>query len=121
MDVMTNISLKQYTTMKLGGEARYMATADSAGDVVSLYRNARKENLPIFVLGGGSNVITHDEVFEGIVLLNKIKGFEIISETDETTDVKIGAGEVWDEVVEKAIGLGQIGRASCRERVYVLV
>ena len=109
MDVMTNISLKQYTTMKLGGEARYMATADSASDVVSLYRNARRENLPIFVLGGGSNVITHDEVFEGIVLLNKIKGFEIISETDETTDVKIGAGEVWDEVVEKAIGLGLQG------------
>ena len=109
MDVMTNISLKQYTTMKLGGEARYMATADSASDVVSLYRNARKENLPIFVLGGGSNVITHDEVFEGIVLLNKIKGFEIISETDEATDVKIGAGEVWDEVVEKAIGLGLQG------------
>ena len=109
MDVMTNISLKQYTTMKLGGEARYMATADSASDVVSLYRNARKENLPIFVLGGGSNVITHDEVFEGIVLLNKIKGFEVISETDETTDIKIGAGEVWDEVVEKAIGLGLQG------------
>ena len=109
MDVMTNISLKQYTTMKLGGEARYMATADSPGDVVSLYRNARKENLPIFILGGGSNVITHDEVFEGIVLLNKIKGFEVISETDETTDVKIGAGEVWDEVVEKAIGLGLQG------------
>ena len=109
MDVMTNISLKQYTTMKLGGEARYMATADSASDVVSLYRNARKENLPIFVLGGGSNVITHDAVFEGIVLLNKIKGFEVISETDETTDVKIGAGEVWDEVVEKAIELGLQG------------
>ena len=109
MDVMTNISLKQYTTMKLGGEARYMATADSASDVVSLYRNARKENLPIFVLGGGSNVITHDEVFEGIVLLNKIKGFGVISETDETTDVKIGAGEVWDEVVEKAIELGLQG------------
>ena len=86
-----------------------MATADSASDIVSLYRNARKENLPIFVLGGGSNVITHDEVFEGIVLLNKIKGFEVISETDETTDVKIGAGEVWDEVVEKAIGLGLQG------------
>ena len=95
--------------MKLGGETRYMATAYSAGDVVSLYRNARKENLPIFVLGGGSNVITHDDVFEGIVLLNKIKGFEVISETDETTDVKIGAGEVWDEVVEKAIGLGLQG------------
>ena len=109
MDVMTNVSLKQYTTMKLGGETRFMATADSPGDVVSLYRNAKNENLSIFVLGGGSNVITHDEVFEGIVLLNKIKGFEIISENDETTDIKIGAGEVWDEVVEKAIELGLQG------------
>ena len=109
MDVMTNVSLKQYTTMKLGGETRFMVTADSSGDVVSLYRNAKNENLSIFVLGGGSNVITHDEVFEGIVLLNKIKGFEIISETNETTDVKIGAGEVWDEVVEKAIELGLQG------------
>ena len=109
MDVMTNISLKQYTTMKLGGETRFMVTADSPGDVVSLYRNAKNENLSIFVLGSGSNVITHDEVFEGIVLLNKIKGFEVISETDETTNVKIGAGEVWDEVVEKAIGLGLQG------------
>ena len=86
-----------------------MVTADSPGDVVSLYRNAKNENLSIFVLGSGSNVITHDEVFEGIVLLNKIKGFEVISETDETTNVKIGAGEVWDEVVEKAIGLGLQG------------
>jgi len=109
MDVMTNISLKQYTTMKLGGETRFMVTADSPGDVVSLYRNAKNENLSIFVLGSGSNVITHDEVFEGIVLLNKIKGFEVISETDETTNVKIGAGEVWDEVVEKAIRLGLQG------------
>ena len=109
MDVMTNVSLKQYTTMKLGGETRFMVTADSPGDVVSLYRNAKNENLSIFVLGGGSNIITHDEVFEGIVLLNKIKGFEIISENDETTDIKIGAGEVWDDVVEKAIELGLQG------------
>ena len=109
MDVMTNVPLKQYTTMKLGGETRYMVAVNSASDVVTLYRNARKENLPIFVLGGGSNVITRDETFEGIVLLNKIKGFEVVADNDDTTDIKIGAGEVWDEVVERAVGLGLQG------------
>lgn len=109
MDVMTNISLKRYTTMQLGGETRYMAVADSADDVVTLYRNARRENLPVFVLGGGSNVITHDEVFEGIVLLNRIKGFEVVSENDDSVEIKIGAGEIWDEVVERAVGMGLQG------------
>lgn len=109
MDIMTNISLKQYTTMKLGGETRYMAAADSADDVVSLYRDARREGLPVFVLGGGSNVITRDEVFEGIVLLNKIKGFEVVADNDDTTDIKIGAGEVWDEAVERTVGMGLQG------------
>ena len=109
MDVMTNVPLKQYTTMKLGGAARYMVAVDSASDVVTSYRNARKENLSIFVLGGGSNVITRDETFEGIVLLNKIKGFEVVADNDDTTDIKIGAGEVWDEVVERAVGLGLQG------------
>ena len=109
MDIMTNISLKQYTTMKLGGETRYMAAAASADDVVSLYRDARREGLPVFVLGGGSNVITRDEVFEGIVLLNKIKGFEIVADNDDTTDIKIGAGEVWDEAVERTVGMGLQG------------
>ena len=70
MDVVTNVSLKKYTTMQLGGETRFMAQADSADDVISLYRNAKKQNLPVVVLGGGSNMIVHDEPFEGIVLLN---------------------------------------------------
>lgn len=48
MDVMTNVPLKQYTTMKLGGAARYMVAVDSDSDVVTLYQNARKENLPVF-------------------------------------------------------------------------
>ena len=85
---MRNVPLKQYTAMKLGGAARYMVAVDSASDVVTSYRNARKENLPIFVLGGGSNVITRDKTFEGIVLLNKIKGFEAIADNDELRDRK---------------------------------
>lgn len=109
MDVVTNVSLKKYTTMQLGGETRFMAQADSADDVISLYRNAKKQNLPVVVLGGGSNMIVHDEPFEGIVLLNRIKGFEIIGDDVDEVLVKIGGGEVWDDVVKRTVDMGLQG------------
>ena len=97
MDVHTAISLKGYTTMKMGGDARFMAPVSSVEDVAMVYRNAKAQNLPIFVLGGGSNVIAHDEGFEGIILLNRIKGFEVISDDKSSVVIRIGAGEIWDE------------------------
>lgn len=109
MDVVTNVSLKKYTTMQLGGEARFMAQADSVDDVVSLYRNARKQNLRVFVLGGGSNLIAHDEPFDGIILLNRIKGFEVVDDDINEVTVKIGAGELWDNVVKRAVDMGLQG------------
>ena len=109
MDVRTGISLKQYTTMRLGGDARFMAPAHSVEDVAVIYKNAREQNLPIFVLGGGSNVIARDEGYNGIVLLNRIKGFEIISDDKSTAVIKIGAGEIWDEVVSRTVEMGLSG------------
>lgn len=109
MDVRTGISLKQYTTMRLGGDARFMAPAHSVEDVAIIYKNAVTQNLPIFVLGSGSNVIARDEGYNGIVLLNRIKGFEIISDDKSTATIKIGAGEVWDEVVSRTVEMGLSG------------
>jgi UDP-N-acetylmuramate dehydrogenase len=68
MDIHTNIPLKNYTTMKLGGPARFMADIRTAEQVPELYKNAVAQSLPIAVLGGGSNTIVHDEGFNGIVL-----------------------------------------------------
>lgn len=95
--------------MRLGGDARFMASATSANDVMMLYRNAKTQGLPIFVLGGGSNVIAHDEGFNGIVMLNRIKGFEVISDTPSEVEVKIGSGEIWDEVVQRTVEMGLSG------------
>lgn len=109
MDIHTAISLKNYTTMKLGGQARFMASASSVEDVSSIYRNAKKQGLPIYILGGGSNVLAHDEGYDGIVLLNRIKGFDILSDDKSVVTVKIGAGEVWDEIVAKTVEMGLSG------------
>ena len=109
MDVHTAISLKNYTTMRLGGDARFVVVAHSPDDVKEIYHNAHEQNIPIFVLGGGSNVIARDEGYPGIILLNRIKGFDAVSEDSATVTFKIGAGEIWDEVVKRTVDLNLSG------------
>ncbi len=89
--------------MRLGGDARFMAPAYSVEDVATIYTNAKAQRLPVFVLGGGSNVIARDEGFNGIVLLNRINGFEVLSDDKSTATIKIGAGEIWEEVVSRVV------------------
>jgi UDP-N-acetylmuramate dehydrogenase len=109
MDIHTNIPLKNYTTMKLGGPARFMGEAFSADDVATIYHNAKAQQLPVFVLGGGSNVVVRDEGYQGIVIRNKITGFEILEDTPDNTTLQIGAGENWDEVVKRSVDLALTG------------
>jgi len=109
MDIHTNIPLKNFTTMKLGGPARFMVEVRSADELIAVYRNARSKQLPIFILGGGSNVIAHDEGFSGIVMRMRIPGFEIISDDLNTTTIKIGAGESWDATVKRTVEMNLSG------------
>lgn len=109
MDVHTNIPLKNYTTMRLGGNARFMTEAHTPEDVQEICQNAMKQNLPIFVLGGGSNVIVHDEGFNGIVIRNRIPGFTITADEPGATTIKVGAGENWDETVKRTVDLNLTG------------
>lgn len=109
MEIHTNIPLKNYTTMRLGGNARFMTEAHSPEDIATVYRNAKTQNLPIFVLGGGSNVIVHDEGFAGIVVRNRIPGFEVVDDQASTTTIRIGAGENWDEVVSRTVDMNLNG------------
>lgn len=105
MDIHTNIPLKQYTTMGLGGSARFMTEIRTPEEIASIYHNAKEQSLPIFVLGGGSNVVATDAGFNGIVVRIRIPGFEIISEDDNSTTIRIGAGENWDSVVARAVDM----------------
>ena len=109
MDIHTNIPLKKYTTMRLGGNARFMTEARTPGDVAEVSRRSREQNLPLFVLGGGSNVIVRDEGFDGIVVRNRIPGFTVIDDQPGHTTIKIGAGENWDNVVSRTVDMNLSG------------
>lgn len=109
MNIHTNIPLKNYTTMKLGGQARFMGEVYSPEDVMGIYHSAKIKQLPIFVLGGGSNVIVHDEGYAGIVVRNAIKGFEKVAEDAGSVTIKVGGGENWDETVKKTVDMNLSG------------
>jgi len=109
MDIHTNIPLKNYTTMKLGGNARFMTEVHTPEDLADVCRNARAQNLPLFILGGGSNVIVHDEGFNGLVVRNRIPGFSVVSDEPGQTLIKVGAGENWDETVKKTVDMNLSG------------
>lgn len=109
MEMITDVALKLYTTMRLGGEAKLLATATSLDDVKEAYRYSKQHNLPVFVLGGGSNVLARDEGYDGIILLNRLKGFEVLEDDGVMVTLKIAAGEIWDEVVARSVAMGLQG------------
>lgn len=109
MDIHTNIPLKNHTTMRLGGPARFMADAHTPEEVRLACKNAAAQNLPVFILGGGSNVIAQDSGFSGIVIRNRIPGFSVIEDQPGYSVIKIGAGELWDEVVKKTVEMNLSG------------
>jgi len=105
MDIHTNIPLKNYVTMKIGGPARFMVEVHSPNEIPGLVHNAKEKSIPLFVLGGGSNLIVRDEGFSGLVMRIRIPGFEIIADDIYSTTIKIGAGENWDSVVKRTVDM----------------
>lgn len=108
MKIQENIALKDFSTMRLGGLADYLAVINSEEDLLTVIQFARQKSLPIKVLGGGSNVIFTDDGFAGLVVINQIKRFEVESEENGYV-VEIGSGEIWDTCVAKTVGLGLTG------------
>lgn len=109
MEIKTNIPFSELTTMRLGGPARFFADARTVEELVSLYRNAKQLNQPTYIIGGGSNLVAHDEGFSGLVIRNMIPGFEVVTDDSESTTIKIGGGEIWDSVVERTVNMGLAG------------
>ena len=109
MEVHTNIPLKNRTTMRLGGETRFYSEINTPDDIPLIHRRSLEQNLPIYILGGGSNTIAQDEGFAGLVLHNRILGFEIIESDAASVTIKVGGGEDWDETVKKTVDMSLTG------------
>jgi UDP-N-acetylmuramate dehydrogenase len=101
VNIQENASLSEHSTMRLGGQARYLADANTEEEVAELVSWAKNKNIPFMMIGQGSNIVWRDEGFDGLLIVNKLKGRVVLNEDDSSVTVKISAGENWDEVVAK--------------------
>lgn len=109
MNIQQNVPLANYSTMGLGGAASYLTLIGNAEELKEAVKWAQEKQLPILMVGGGSNIVWRDEGFSGLVLVNQIPGYEVYEEDDVNTYLTIGAGENWDSVVERSVAAGLTG------------
>lgn len=100
MNIQENVPLKDHTTFRLGGPAQYFIQCVDEREVEEAVKFAKEKNLPIFILGGGSNTVFTDSGFKGVVIHISIRGMQIIQGIDDEAIVLVQAGEDWDEFVQ---------------------
>lgn len=100
MKIRENVLLSSLTTMRLGGVAEYVIEVFSREDLADAFEFIHDKNLAVYFLGGGANSLGRDEGFSGAILMNKIKGIQVLEENAEETRIRVGGGEVWDDVVK---------------------
>ena len=104
LELRENVSLAPLTTLMIGGTARYFVRAESEEQVAEAVEFAASNNLKLFILGGGSNVLVSDVGFDGLVIQVNIKGIKNVSTSNPQSAILnpqlvAGAGEDWDEFV----------------------
>jgi UDP-N-acetylmuramate dehydrogenase len=108
MQFLEQVPLAPYTTFQIGGPARWFAEAASEDDIAAGVALAAERHLPLFVLGGGSNLLVSDAGFSGLVLRIALEGITSIQENGRVI-VSSAAGEDWDGLVAYAVGAGYAG------------
>jgi UDP-N-acetylmuramate dehydrogenase len=103
MDFLEDVVLAPYTTFRIGGPARWFAEAATEEDVIAGVVFARQRKLPLFILGGGSNLLVSDQGFAGLVLRIALCGIGVGGQ-DSSSLFSVGAGEDWDRFVARAVG-----------------
>ena len=102
MVLQENVPLAPLTTFRIGGPARYFVEAHNPPEVSEAVAFANSHELPLFVLGGGSNLVVSDDGWPGVVLKLSIKGTDRRDEREKTI-FTVGAGESWDDFVARAV------------------
>ncbi len=102
MNLREQVPLAPLTTLGVGGAARYFVEADTEADVREALQFAASRQFPLFVLGGGSNLLVADAGFGGLVLRIRLRGIERIGDAPNLT-YQVAAGEDWDAFVARAV------------------
>lgn len=109
MHIQHHVSLRNYSTMRLGGSAAYLTHVTSTTEVEQAIHWAQQRKLAIVMIGSGSNIVWRDEGFNGLILVNQIMGFTEWQEDSKNHYITIGAGENWDNVVKRVTAKGLTG------------
>ena len=102
MEILHNVALAPLTTLGIGGPARYFVNVQTANDAREAVLWAREYGQPLFILGGGSNLVVSDEGWPGLVARIAIAGVERRQANNEVL-YDAGAGAGWDEFVQHAV------------------
>ncbi|WP_348261257.1 UDP-N-acetylmuramate dehydrogenase [Telmatobacter sp. DSM 110680] len=103
MRIEENKPLARQTTLGIGGPARWFVEAHSELDVAESAGWARESGVPLFVLGGGSNLLVADAGFPGLILHVVSKGIERRDDAGGEVLYSAAAGEDWDQFVERTL------------------
>jgi UDP-N-acetylmuramate dehydrogenase len=103
--VQENVKLASHTTLGIGGPARFFAEATTSSQVLEALHFAGQRDLPVFVLGGGSNLVVSDAGFPGLAVKIALRGVS----TKKNGIVEAAAGEDWDAFVCRCVEHGLSG------------
>ena len=108
MRLLENIPLAPLTTLGVGGPARYFVEATAEAEVREALQFANDRELPLFVLGGGSNVVIADAGYCGLMLKISLCGIESHNH-GKFRWYRVAAGEDWDGLVARSVEEGCAG------------
>lgn len=108
LTIRENISLSQFTTLHLGGAARYFCNCSSVDDLRSALQFAREKGLRSHILGGGSNTIFADDGYNGLVIKMGLKGISFVHDGNDVL-ISAKAGEDWELLVAITVEKGLAG------------
>jgi UDP-N-acetylmuramate dehydrogenase len=108
MKIQENISLKPLNTFGIAKNARFFTAVSNIDTLKEVLKWAKDKNQNVLILGGGSNLLLTKD-FDGLVVKIEIKGINLVHEDTDYIWVKVGAGEVWNDLVLYAIGKNWAG------------
>jgi len=109
MNVSQNVSLAAYSGMGLGGVAAFLTEVRTRMELLEALSWAQQRQLPVLMIGKGSNIVWRDAGFQGLIVVDKIERYEVFQEDETNVYLTVGGGEVWDSVVERSVQAGLTG------------
>lgn len=98
MRTLQNVDLKKYTTVGIGGPAKYFYKADTAEKLIEAVKWTKKQKLPYLILGEGSNMLISDKGFPGFVIKNNLQGIIGFRQI-----LKVGTGTLLSQLVAASV------------------